>query len=216
MRAPRSSSQLKPPERPVNRGQDQRQCPSISSDAIVIGVDARKDVHLAVAINGLGARLGFSAIPATTDGRRQLADWARGHRPVHAFGIEGTGSYGADLSRALIADGGGAIEVRRANRCRRRCGRTPWRRPACERIPHPRRHRPHATRYATPRIRQPQNRAGKVASRDPALSQTPYRPRNLPPSLPIAASRICRKSALTDTGTSTPRWKRSSRPSRPG
>mgnify|MGYP000137623235 CR=1 FL=1 len=61
---------------------------------------------------------------------------------------------------------------------------------ACEAIRHP-------------RVRQAQKREGKVASRDPALSQTPYRRRNLPPSLPAAASRNCRKSALTDGGAST-------------
>ena len=36
--------------------------------------------------------------------------------PVKAFGIEGTGSYGAGLSRVLQAKGHTVIEVRRPNR----------------------------------------------------------------------------------------------------
>ncbi len=68
-------------------------------DAIIIGVDTHKDIHVAVAISGLGARLGALSIPATTAGYRQLVRWADAYGPVQAFGIEGTGSYGAGLSR---------------------------------------------------------------------------------------------------------------------
>lgn len=98
---------------------------SITPDAVIIGVDTHKENHVAVAIDGLGARLGTTAIPVTALGYRQLADWARSHGPVHAFGIEGTGSYGAGLSRALIAGGDRVIEVGRANRqLRRKLGKT--------------------------------------------------------------------------------------------
>lgn len=90
------------------------------SDAVVIGVDTHKDVHVAVALSGLGARLGDASAPATADGYRQLATWARSHGAVHAFGIEGTGSYGAGLSRALSAQGFLIIEVNRPNRQLRR------------------------------------------------------------------------------------------------
>ena len=98
---------------------------SIISDAVVIGVDTHKDIHIAVAIDRLGARLGTTAIPVTARGYQQLVDWARSHGPVYAFGIEGTGSYGAGLSRALIADGHRVIEVSRTNRqLRRKLGKT--------------------------------------------------------------------------------------------
>ncbi len=98
---------------------------AITSDAAVIGVDTHKDVHVAVAISGLGARLGTLSVPATAEGYQQLADWARGHGTVYAFGVEGTGSYGAGLSRALIAAGSRVVEVNRANRqLRRRRGKT--------------------------------------------------------------------------------------------
>lgn len=93
---------------------------TITSDAIIIGVDTHKDVHVAVAINGLGATLGTTSIPVTADGYRQLCNWARGHGTVHAFGIEGTGSYGAGLSRTLIADGIRVVEINRPDRRLRR------------------------------------------------------------------------------------------------
>jgi transposase len=69
----------------------------ITPDAVVIGVDTHKDVHVAVAINGLGARLATASFPVTSEGYSQVAAWAAGHGVVYAFGIEGTGSYGAAL-----------------------------------------------------------------------------------------------------------------------
>ncbi|MEQ6335621.1 transposase [Sphingobium sp. MK2] len=92
---------------------------------MVIGVDTHKDVHVAVAINGLGARLATASFPVTSKGYRQMAAWAAKHGTVHAFGIEGTGSYGAGLTRALTAMGLRVIEVGRVNRqLRRRHGKT--------------------------------------------------------------------------------------------
>lgn len=97
----------------------------ITSDAIVIGVDTHKDVHVAVAINGLGARLATASFPVTGQGYQQLAAWAASQGAVYAFGIEGTGSYGAGLSRELIRQGFRVVEVGRVNRqLRRRHGKT--------------------------------------------------------------------------------------------
>ena len=54
-----------------------------------------------------------------------MAAWAAEHGVVHAFGIEGTGSYGAGLTRALTAMGLRVIEVGRVNpQLRRRHGKT--------------------------------------------------------------------------------------------
>ena len=97
----------------------------ITPEAIVIGVDTHKDVHVAVAINGLGARLAATSFPVTSQGYQQLADWAGRHGSVHSVGIEGTGSYGAGLARALTAMGVRVVEVGRVNRqLRRRHGKT--------------------------------------------------------------------------------------------
>ncbi|MPR08452.1 IS110 family transposase, partial [Microvirga tunisiensis] len=61
---------------------------------IIIGIDTHKEAHAAVAINGLGARLGAMTLPASSRGYHEMETWARSFGPVRAFGVEGTGSYG--------------------------------------------------------------------------------------------------------------------------
>jgi len=50
---------------------------AIRPDAVVIGVDTHKETHVAVALNGLGARLGQLAVTADGAGYHRLAEWAR-------------------------------------------------------------------------------------------------------------------------------------------
>lgn len=83
---------------------------------IIIGVDTHKHVHAAVAIAVLGARLGTMTIPVSERGYRTLEAWAQSLGPIRAFGIEGTGSYGAGLSRFLVEQGHAVLEVNRPNR----------------------------------------------------------------------------------------------------
>jgi transposase len=83
---------------------------------VVIGVDTHKSTHAAVAIGALGARLGSLTIPANSRGYQALLDWARLFGPIRAFGVEGTGSYGAGLSRFLSEHGYSVLEVNRPSR----------------------------------------------------------------------------------------------------
>ncbi|WP_262032413.1 IS110 family transposase [Microvirga sp. Mcv34] len=83
---------------------------------IIIGIDTHKEAHTAVAINGLGARLGAMTLLASSRGYQELESWAQSLGPVRAFGIEGTGSYGAGLARFLHERGHNVIEVNRPNR----------------------------------------------------------------------------------------------------
>jgi hypothetical protein len=55
-------------------------------------------------------------IPISPKGYRDLETWARAFGVIHAFGIEGTGSYGAGLSRFLQAKGHSVVVVNRPNR----------------------------------------------------------------------------------------------------
>ena len=87
-----------------------------NSVKIIIGVDTHKDIHAAVATKEIGARLGTLTIPVRTKGYRDLEIWARAFGAIHAFGIEGTRSYGAGLSRFLQAKGHSVVEVNRPNR----------------------------------------------------------------------------------------------------
>ncbi|MEM9761052.1 MAG: IS110 family transposase [Pseudomonadota bacterium] len=83
---------------------------------IIIGVDTHKFNHIAVAIDTRGVRLGSKTIPTTRQGYRELEAWAAGLGRIGAFGIEGTGSYGAGLSRDLLARGHVVLDVMRPNR----------------------------------------------------------------------------------------------------
>tara|TARA_R110000772_G_scaffold158266_5_gene269500 strand:- start:2043 stop:3095 length:1053 start_codon:yes stop_codon:yes gene_type:complete len=83
---------------------------------VIIGVDTHKATHVAVAIDNNGSRLAAFSAPATTEGYSALEDWASALGTITSFGIEGTGSYGAGLSRHLLAHGHKVIEVTRPNR----------------------------------------------------------------------------------------------------
>jgi len=85
-------------------------------DHIIIGVDTHKSNHIAVAIKGQGARLGIMTIPTNRQGYRDLRVWAARFCKIKAFGIEGTGSYCAALSRDLVVKGHTVLDVMRPNR----------------------------------------------------------------------------------------------------
>ncbi len=87
---------------------------------VVIGVDTHKYVHVAVALDELGTFLGDMAIPVDHGGYERLLEWATTKGRVIAFGIEGTGSYGAALTSFLRRHGHKIIEVARADRRDRR------------------------------------------------------------------------------------------------
>ena len=92
---------------------------------IVVGVDTHKDEHIAVVIDKLGARIGQRSLPTTNTGYVGLEHWASSMGEVEAFGVEGTGSYGAGLARFLRGQGHNVIEVNRPDRStRRRLGKS--------------------------------------------------------------------------------------------
>ena len=68
---------------------------------VIVGVDTHKHVHVAVAIDSWGIRLRDQAFVADSRGYQALITWAETHGRIEAFGIEGTGSYGAGLARAV-------------------------------------------------------------------------------------------------------------------
>ncbi len=83
---------------------------------VVVGVDTHKDEHVAVALDGLGGRLGELAIVAKPDGYEELLAWADRLGKVAVFGVEGTGSYGSGLARFLRRHGRKVVEVSRPPR----------------------------------------------------------------------------------------------------
>lgn len=101
-------------------------CSNLCLDrGIIVGVDTHKDQHVAVAVDRLGARIGQRSLPTTNTGYADLEHWARDFGEINAFGIEGTGSYGAGLMRYLRDQGHRVVEVNRPDRStRRRLGKS--------------------------------------------------------------------------------------------
>src|ERR1700712_3316626 len=84
------------------------------------GVDTHLDVHVAAALDERGALLGVEMFATTSAGYRQLLAWLSSHGDVVLVGVEGTGSYGAGLTRFLHRHHIPVVEVDRPNRQRRR------------------------------------------------------------------------------------------------
>src|SRR5688500_14363104 len=83
---------------------------------VVGGVDTHADTHTVVALDQIGGRLGTATFPTTTTGYQRLLRWLRGFGPVGRVGVEGTGSYGAGLTRFLLDHDVAVLEVNRPNR----------------------------------------------------------------------------------------------------
>jgi len=90
------------------------------SRRVVVGVDTHKHLHVAVALDLLGVRLGDVLVSADSGGYAQLREWALSMGRVESFGIEGTGSYGAGLTSFLRRHGHRIVEVNRGDRRTRR------------------------------------------------------------------------------------------------
>ena len=84
------------------------------------GVDTHLDVHVAAALDSLGALLGSASFATTPDGYKSLLAWLESFGAVTKVGVEGTGSYGVGLSRFLRQAHIDVIEVDRPNRAERR------------------------------------------------------------------------------------------------
>ena len=91
-----------------------------SSRIVVGGVDTHADTHTVAVVDQVGRRLGCAVFPASRAGYRALTGWLAGHGEIYAVGVEGTGSYGAGLTRWLTAHQVRVVEVNRPNRAERR------------------------------------------------------------------------------------------------
>jgi len=62
-------------------------------------------------LDAIGGLLAVAEFPTTSAGHRELLAWLSGFGPVARVGVEGTGSYGAELTRFLWAAGVQVVEV---------------------------------------------------------------------------------------------------------
>ncbi len=89
------------------------------------GVDTHRDVHVAAVVDTAGRILGTMPFPTDALGYEQMSEWFQSHGHLVRVGIEGTGSYGAGLTRYLNSVSVEVVEVNRPNRqLRRRFGKT--------------------------------------------------------------------------------------------
>src|SRR4051812_2776830 len=87
---------------------------------VTAGVDTHRDVHVVAALDQRRSLLGVESFDTTPRGYRSALEWLRHFGAVELVGVEGTGSYGAGLTRHLLAEGVAVVEVDRPNRQRRR------------------------------------------------------------------------------------------------
>ncbi|MFC8407131.1 hypothetical protein ACFUG9_26600 [Streptomyces griseoincarnatus] len=66
-------------------------------------MDTHGEVHVAAVVSLLGRVLSTESFPAMAAGYRRLLVWARKRGTVRRAGVEGTGTFGAGLSRYLLA-----------------------------------------------------------------------------------------------------------------
>lgn len=91
---------------------------------VVAGIDTHSLTHHVAVIATTGARLGDRQFPATPAGHGAIAAFISSFGTIARVGVEGTGSYGAALSRSLRSEGLTVAEVIRPKRAQRRRGKS--------------------------------------------------------------------------------------------
>jgi transposase len=84
------------------------------------GVDTHGQTHHGAALDSVGRQLGDREFPTTPAGYRALVNWLQTFGHLERVGVEGTGTYGAGLTRQLRAAGVTVVEVDRPDRKARR------------------------------------------------------------------------------------------------
>lgn len=87
---------------------------------VIAGIDTHADTHHVAVINEHGKPLADREFLAVGSGYRKILDFIPRYGTVTAVGVEGTGSYGAELTKTLRNEGLTVLEVNRPNRAARR------------------------------------------------------------------------------------------------
>jgi transposase len=99
------------------------------STGVIGGIDTHKHTHHAAVVDAAGRLLGHAGFPASPAGHAALLGWLREHGQLQAVGVEGTGSYGAGLTRYLL---GYRVKVVEVNRQIARTAALEARHPLCQ------------------------------------------------------------------------------------
>lgn len=87
---------------------------------VVIGVDTHADTHHVAVVTEYGKPLADQEFPTTAAGYREALTFITGFGDILQVGMEGTGTYGAALTKVLQQAGILVIEVNRPDRQQRR------------------------------------------------------------------------------------------------
>jgi transposase len=87
---------------------------------IIGGVDTHSATHHAAIIDTRGRMLDDAEFPATSAGYESMLTWMRSQGKISQVGVEGTGAYGAGLTRYLHEHNVKVLEVPRPDRRLRR------------------------------------------------------------------------------------------------
>src|SRR5664279_3504007 len=87
---------------------------------VVAGVDTHSNTHHAAVLDPVGRLLGTREFRSEPSGYLELLSWVQSFGRISLIGVEGTGSYGAGLTRCLRQHQVRAIEVNRPDRRTRR------------------------------------------------------------------------------------------------
>ena len=89
-------------------------------DEVILGVDTHLNLHVGALLSNSGQFLGTRSVTTDAAGYRELITWARSFGTLSRAGVEGTGTYGAGLARALRDQEVQVLEVNRPDRATRR------------------------------------------------------------------------------------------------
>src|SRR5512146_2273093 len=92
----------------------------------VVGVDPHRDSHALAVVHVVSGAVVFeTTVAANSEGYVQALEVVEAHAPGRrAFAVEGSGSFGAGLTRFLTGRGEWVLEVSRLRRERRSGGKT--------------------------------------------------------------------------------------------
>ena len=94
--------------------------PTIDDVQVTGGVDTHRDTHMVAALDQRGAQLGVREFATTPAGHRSMLGWLESFGTIDRVGVEGTGTYGAGLTRFMHRYDVVVIEVACGDRQARR------------------------------------------------------------------------------------------------
>jgi transposase len=87
---------------------------------VILGVDTHLDCHVGAVLTNARRLLSTLSVSCDATGYSKLIFWARSFGTLGKAGVEGTGTYGAALTKVLREEGVEVFEVNRPDRTKRR------------------------------------------------------------------------------------------------